>query len=199
MQLAFAVLDGKFTFVNLFQIYSGAKNINECRYFMKRRAFLYGLPLATLSPNLVWARALKPYRGPTITRIVLNKGERRLYLLSGAKIIKKYKVALGFVADGPKRYRGDGKTPEGSYFIDRRNPESKFHLSLGISYPNSSDRAHAAAAGRDPGGDIFIHGRAGAHKGRGSDWTAGCIAVKDREMEQIYRMVRVGVQIDIFP
>lgn len=166
---------------------------------MRRRQFLFGLSLAAFLPSAALARKLKPYTGPEITRLVLNKGARKLYLLSGDKIIETFKVGLGGRAEGPKQFEGDGKTPEGSYLIDRRNPNSKFHLSLGISYPNAKDVAFAHAAGRSPGGDIFIHGRSGQHKGRGKDWTAGCIAVKDREMEKIYQMVKLGVQIDIHP
>jgi murein L,D-transpeptidase YafK len=166
---------------------------------MKRRNFISGLSICVAAPSMLHARALKVYRGPTITRLVLNKKERRLYLLSGSKVIERYKVGLGGRALGPKQFEGDGKTPEGSYVIDRRNPNSKFHLSIGISYPNAADVAFAHAAGRSPGGDIFIHGRAGEHRGRGKDWTAGCIAVKDREMEEIFQMVQLGVQIDIHP
>ena len=119
--------------------------------------------------------------------------------MSGSKVIKKYRVGLGGVPKGHKQFEGDGKTPEGSYIIDRRNPDSQFHLSIGISYPNAQDVAYARSFGRSPGGDIFIHGRAGEHAGRGRDWTAGCIAVADRHIEEIYMMVHTGTQIDIFP
>lgn len=145
------------------------------------------------------ARSLKPYDGPEITRLVLYKGRRRLYLLSGTEVIKEYKVGLGNAPEGPKRFEGDGKTPEGSYIIDRRNPNSSYHLSLGISYPNEEDRAYAAAHGKRPGGDIFIHGRARKNWFKGKDWTAGCIAVKDRHIEEIFMMVPLGTQIDIYP
>jgi murein L,D-transpeptidase YafK len=164
---------------------------------MQRRTVIAGLLAQCLAPLPAWSRSLKPYRGPQITRLVVYKERRRLYLLSGDKIIKEYKVGLGFTALGPKQFQGDGKTPEGSYLVDRRNPRSSFHLSIGISYPNAQDRAFAEAAGKNPGGDIFIHGRAGKHKGLGKDWTAGCIAVKDRQMEEIYMMVPIGVQVDI--
>nr|WP_246002392.1 L,D-transpeptidase family protein [Pacificibacter maritimus] len=146
-----------------------------------------------------FGRTLEPYFGPQITRVVLHKKRRRLYLLHGTKVIKKYKVGLGGVPVGHKQFEGDGKTPEGSYIIDRRNPNSQFHLSVGISYPNAQDIEFARARGRSPGGDIFIHGRAGEHVGRGKDWTAGCIAVADRHIEEIYMMVLTGTQIDIFP
>ena len=100
---------------------------------------------------------------------------------------------------GRKRFEGDGRMPEGSYVIDRRNPDSMFHLSIGISYPNAADTAYAAAQGQDPGGDIFVHGgpRRGIDPVGVRDWTAGCIAVTDREIEEIYAMVRDGTPIAI--
>ena len=142
----------------------------------------------------------KTYNGPEVTRVLIYKGERKMYLLHHNDVLKSYRIDLGFAAEGPKRFEGDGKTPEGDYVIDRRNPNSAFHLSIGISYPNAEDIARARAAGRSPGGDIFIHGRPNAKKrGNGRDWTAGCIAVRDREMEDIYAMVRNGTPISIFP
>jgi murein L,D-transpeptidase YafK len=166
---------------------------------MKRRKVIVGLGAFSLFPASAFARKLEPYFGPKVTRLVLYKGKRRLYLLSGDKILKKYKVGLGGVPVGHKRFENDGKTPEGSYIVDRRNPKSKYHLSIGISYPNRDDIAYAVEHGRNPGGEIFIHGRAGAHRGRGRDWTAGCIAVADKHIEEIYMMVLTGTQIDIYP
>lgn len=122
-----------------------------------------------------------------------------MHLLHHDQVLKTYRIALGYAPLGDKRHEGDGRTPEGRYYIDRRNPNSEFHLSLGISYPNRADIAEAAALGKPAGGDIFIHGRAGRHRGKGRDWTAGCIAVKDREIEDIYAMVREGTVIDILP
>lgn len=138
------------------------------------------------------------YDGPDVTRIQVLKDARRMYLLHGTDVLEEYRVHLGFSALGPKRFKGDGKTPEGAYYIDRRNPRSSFHLSLGISYPNEADRAFAAYHGRDPGGDIFIHGDRRPEDPQGPDWTAGCIAVRDRQMEQVYAMVKLGTPIDIF-
>lgn len=138
------------------------------------------------------------YSGPRITQVHVQKGKRRLHLISGRKVIKSYKISLGGAPAGPKRFEGDGKTPEGIYIIDRQNPNSSYHLSIGISYPNTNDAAYAAAFGRRPGGDIFIHGQAGKDGGR-SDWTAGCIAVTDDEIEEIYSMVTVGTPIVITP
>lgn len=141
----------------------------------------------------------KTYSGPAITAVQVFKDSRRMYLIADREVVKDYKISLGGDPIGPKRFEGDGKTPEGPYMIDRRNPNSAYHLSLGVSYPNASDRAFAEANGKKPGGDIFIHGQAGKNKGRGRDWTAGCIAVTDEEIEEIYSMVANGTPIHIFP
>jgi murein L,D-transpeptidase YafK len=94
---------------------------------------------------------------------------------------------------------GDGRTPEGQYLIDRRNPSSEFHLSIGISYPNNVDREIAKTLGKSPGGDIFIHGKPRKYRRASPDWTAGCIAVTNRQMEKIYAMVQDGTPITIQP
>lgn len=142
----------------------------------------------------------KSYNGPQVTQILIDKSDRELFLLSGNTVLKSYKVDLGFNPDGHKAYEGDGRTPEGVYHIDRRNPNSAFHLSLGISYPNKQDRAKARAMGKSPGGDIFIHGGPKLRKNKGKrDWTAGCIAVTDKQIEQIYAMVQDGTPILIKP
>src|SRR6056297_3567621 len=98
------------------------------------------------------------YDGPPVTRGQIQKSDRRMYLLHHNAVLEAYDVQLGFTAAGPKQFEGDGKTPEGRYHIDRRNPDSAFYLSVGIDYPNAADRAFAASMGRKPGGDIFIHG-----------------------------------------
>ncbi|SLN43154.1 L,D-transpeptidase catalytic domain [Roseovarius litorisediminis] len=141
----------------------------------------------------------KTYNGPEVTRVIVDKSEREMFLLHHEKVLKSYNVDLGFAPNGHKEFEGDGKTPEGSYLIDRRNPNSDFHLSIGISYPNERDIAKARAVGRDPGGDIFIHGRPNKRSGIGPDWTAGCISVKNREMEDIYAMVKDGTLVTITP
>ena len=138
------------------------------------------------------------YDGPAVTRVVVQKTPRRMLLLNGATPLEIYDVQLGFTATGPKRFEGDGRTPEGRYHIDRRNPNSSFYLSIGIDYPNEADRAFAASMGMRPGGDIFIHGWGDKRRKRDDDWTAGCIAVTNREMRDVYAMVRDGVPVDIY-
>ena len=140
----------------------------------------------------------KTYNGPAVTSVQVHKGERKMYLLHHERVLKSYDIALGFSPVGHKQFEGDGRTPEGTYIIDRRNPNSEFHLSIGISYPNQADRAYAEAFGNKPGGDIFIHGGPKRKVSR-RDWTAGCIAVTDKEMERIYAMVKDGTPILILP
>lgn len=141
----------------------------------------------------------KTYNGPEVTQVVISKTDRKMYLLHHREVLEQYDVGLGFAPLGHKQFEGDGRTPEGAYLIDRRNPRSEFHLSLGISYPNEQDVARALAAGKKPGGDIFIHGRPGKYRNGGRDWTAGCIAITNREIEQVYAMVRDGTPVTITP
>ncbi|TFL18115.1 L,D-transpeptidase family protein [Jannaschia formosa] len=138
------------------------------------------------------------YHGPEVTRVHVQKSDRRMYLFHHNAVLETYDVQLGFTALGPKQFEGDGKTPEGRYHIDRRNPESSFYLSIGIDYPNAADRAFAEAQGRKPGGDIFIHGWGDKRRKRSEDWTAGCIAVTNREMKLVYAMVQDGTPVDIY-
>ena len=140
----------------------------------------------------------KTYNGPEVTEIQVSKSDRKMYLLHNDEVLKTYKIGLGFNPVGHKQFEGDGKTPEGTYYISHRNPKSEFHLSLGISYPNEADRAFASTKGKPPGGDIFIHGGPN-RKVTKRDWTAGCIAVTDRQMERIYAMVKPGTPIHILP
>ena len=162
----------------------------------RRTALLGGLALGLAG----CASKFRTYDGPEVTRLQMFKGDRNLFLFNNTSVLKAYRIDLGFAPEGPKRFEGDGKTPEGAYTVDRRNPDSLFHLSIGISYPNEADIAFAAAQGREPGGDIFIHGgpRPGIDPTDVRDWTAGCIAVTDRQIEDIYAMVKDGTPIDIY-
>lgn len=148
------------------------------------------------------AGKFKTYSGPPVTQIIVNKSARQMLFLSGNTIIKAYNVGLGNEPIGHKQFEGDGRTPEGLYYIDRRNPDSRYHLSLGISYPNPQDEANAAALGMRAGSDIFIHGQGSEGQALSKvkrDWTVGCIAVTDPEIEDIYAMVREGTPIQINP
>jgi murein L,D-transpeptidase YafK len=138
--------------------------------------------------------------GRIVDRIVVKKGERRMYLMRNGQPLRSYKVALGYSPVGHKRRQGDGKTPEGVYFIDRRNPASNYRKALGISYPNTADRLHATRRGDNPGGAIMIHGQPNRKRDpQTGDWTFGCIAVSDMEIDEIYEVVEVGTPIEILP
>jgi len=137
-------------------------------------------------------------------KILIEKKERRLSLFSKDKIVKTYKIALGGEPDGAKERQGDNKTPEGTYIIDSRNKNSRFHLSLHISYPNEKDKKRAKQLGVSPGGDIMIHGIKNEMSWVGDrhteiDWTKGCIAVTDEEIEEINKLVPNGTAVEIRP
>jgi murein L,D-transpeptidase YafK len=130
--------------------------------------------------------------------IVVHKERREMLLLRGNNVLRSYRVALGPDTVGHKQREGDGRTPEGTYVIDKRNPKSRYHLALHISYPNEADRAYALQQGLDPGGEIMIHGLKDGEIREG-DWTQGCLAVTDAEMDEIWSLVPDGTPIRIHP
>lgn len=137
-------------------------------------------------------------------KIVVRKKEHTLELFRGGSAFKKYKIALGTRPIGPKTQQGDHKTPEGTYTIDRRNAHSHFYRALHISYPNAEDRERAQKVGVPAGGDIMIHGLPNGFGWLGSahrlrDWTDGCIAVTDAEMNEIWQLVPDGARVEIQP
>lgn len=142
--------------------------------------------------------------GTTIDRILVEKSARTLSVFANRERLKSYRIALGLNPVGAKEQEGDNKTPEGIYKIDSRNPQSNFHLGLHISYPSDEDEARAAERGVNAGFDIMIHG---IQNGRGwigafhrlHDWTAGCIALSDEEMEELWRVTPDGTTVEIRP
>jgi tetratricopeptide (TPR) repeat protein len=137
-------------------------------------------------------------------KVLIEKNERRLTLLVGGEVIKTYKIDLGGNPVGPKERQGDNKTPQGTYTIDARNRDSGYHLSLHISYPNEKDRMRARELGVSPGGNIMIHGIKNGFSWVGVchseiDWTKGCIAVTDEDIEEIDRLVPNGTVVEIRP
>ena len=158
---------------------------------------------------LLWVRPapapvpqpLPPLVG-TVDRIVIEKAARRMVLMQAGQPVRSYRIALGFTPTGDKARQGDGRTPEGVFTINRRNDKSAYHLSLGLDYPQAEDRARARAGGYDPGGDIMIHGQPNSLpegyivKG---DWTAGCIAVTNAEMREIWAATPTGTPVEIRP
>jgi murein L,D-transpeptidase YafK len=140
----------------------------------------------------------------TADRIVVEKSAHTMTLLRQGKVLKTYTVALSTVPVGAKEHTGDHKVPEGLYTIDRKNPHSQFHLALHISYPNAADSERARKLGLAPGGDIEIHGLSEAYSWIGGvhravDWTDGCVAVTNAEIEEIYPLVPVGTPLEIRP
>lgn len=139
-----------------------------------------------------------------IDKLIVEKSERKMTAFSGNIAIKQYRIALSKQPKGHKEFEGDMKTPEGVYTIFDKNPNSSYYKNLGVSYPNEEDRAYAASIQKKPGGDIKIHG---LRNGRGYigrfhrwvDWTYGCIAVTNAEMEELYHAVKIGATIEIYP
>ncbi|MBW4056489.1 MAG: L,D-transpeptidase family protein [Proteobacteria bacterium] len=143
------------------------------------------------------------HKGPA-DKILIEKKERRLSLISKGKVLKTYQIALGGNPNGPKERQGDNKTPEGTYVIDSKNRDSRYHLSLHISYPNEKDKKRAKQHGVSPGGDIMIHGLKNGFSWVGDlhtevDWTKGCIAVTDKEIEEIDKLAPNGTIVEIRP
>ncbi len=141
---------------------------------------------------------------PMIDSLAIHKEERELMVFSHHQLARTYHVSLGPFPLGPKECEGDGKTPEGNYFINAKNPASIYHKNLGVSYPNSEDADRARALGKRPGGDIKIHGlplgcEGYKQKYLAKDWTAGCIALTNKEIDELYERVKVGAPVVITP
>lgn len=149
-----------------------------------------------------------------VTYILVHKSGRKMALFSGDQVLKEYTISLGFNPRGHKQFEGDGRTPEGKYFIEYKNPNSEYNLSLKISYPNEQDRARARSQNQKPGDAIMIHGwpqsasqrrlvtqihRMDARRAFPDKWTAGCIAVLDPEIEEMYPRIGVRTPIEICP
>ena len=167
--------------------------------------FLLLLCLAAIGVAAVAQLNIDPLpRDAVADRVLVEKSARRLTLLRNGGTLKTYRVALGRAPVGAKEYEGDQRTPEGIYSIDFHKPDSDYHLALHVSYPEERDVDRAAAQGRSAGSDIMIHG---LPNGRGwigrfhrrSDWTAGCVAVANFEIEEIYRAVPDGTPIELRP
>jgi murein L,D-transpeptidase YafK len=173
---------------------------NHCHSERSFKAFLCLVTLMVALNGLCKANAA----GPDVDEIVIVKSARTMKLMHHDQVVKTYRVALGTVPVGAKQKHGDHKTPEGDYVISGKNPHSEFHLSLRISYPNAADRERARKLGVSPGGDIMIHGVMPEYAWLGSrqsetDWTDGCIAVSNAEIEEIFRLVPVGTKVQIQP
>lgn len=178
---------------------------------MRRLRRLLLLAAMALAIGYGWMRMAPPDHPGTdapapahASRVVIDKSSRTLTLHQGDRPFRAYRIALGGEPTGHKLQEGDGRTPEGRYRIDAANPGSAFHLALRISYPNAADRSAAAARGVSPGGDIMIHGLPNGYGAIGIahrliDWTNGCIALTNEEMEEVWRLVPVGTPVEIHP
>ena len=158
--------------------------------------FLLGACMAQAAPQARQAGAVDLVR--------VYKAERKLQLVSGGQVVREFKIALGGDPKGPKRQEGDGKTPEGAYTLDYKNAATGYHRAIHISYPNSADRAAARARGVQPGGAIMIHGQKNGYgwlsfASQHMDWTKGCIALSDADMDLVWSLVPAGTRIEIHP
>jgi murein L,D-transpeptidase YafK len=160
--------------------------------------------LARADTSMPVATLYGPADIQSVSKVVVRKGERRLYLMDGEDVVRSYRISLGDNPEGHKLYEGDERTPEGDYTLDWRNTESDFYKSIHISYPSEQDRELASAWGLNPGGSIMIHGLPNnvgdlAFAYAGLDWTDGCIAVTNKEMDEIWQLVSDGTTISIQP
>ena len=140
--------------------------------------------------------------GITIDKIIVIKSQRKMMVFSNNQLIKTYRISLGRKPVGPKQYEGDKRTPEGLYYLNDKNPNSTFHKNLGVSYPDKYDVENAISRGKNPGGDIKIHG---IRNGLGFinkfhrliDWTSGCIALTNSEIDELFDSAQIGIPIEI--
>lgn len=173
---------------------------------MKRKYLKLILIFGLIGFGLIfYFKPFKPLdKSVTIDKIVVTKHKRTLDLISNNQIVKSYKISLGRVPKGQKEFEGDKKTPEGLYFINDKNPNSGYHKNLGISFPNEQDIKRAKSIGKSPGGLIKIHGIRNGFGWIGGfhllfDWTLGCIAMTNKEIDELYENVKIGTPIEIKP
>ena len=162
------------------------------------------LTMVFMFAALPWHGGLQASGFPTADRVLVEKGERKLHLMRNGEIFRTFEIALGIRPVGDKEYEGDFRTPEGTYLLDTRNPNSEYFLSIHVSYPNRQDVREARSKGLDPGGAIMIHGqpndptRSEAYY-QTQDWTNGCIAVSNSDMIDIWLMTPDNTPIEIRP
>jgi len=181
---------------------------------MRKILILFVLIAAYLFAWVLWERYTAPSvpTSPTthetipvvgsIDRILIEKSSRRMTLIQNGNTVRSYTIALGFAPQGTKVKEGDGKTPEGIFKINRRNEHSKFTLSLGLDYPRPADTERARKGGYSAGGDIFIHGQPNGLLSTlklSGDWTAGCIALSNQEIQELWQIIPIGTTIEIRP
>jgi len=167
-------------------------------------SFIASCAVALACISLLLTAAVRAQAPTVVDRILVEKSKRTLTLLNGTKVVKTYKVALGRNPQGAKDRQGDHKTPEGIYSVDAKKPDSRFYKALHISYPSPGDRERAQKLGLSPGSDVEIHGLGsmwgwvGAQHRR-IDWTDGCIALTNEEIDEIYPLIKIGTPVEIRP
>ena len=176
--------------------------IKILQYLLKNSLYVIMLSIACLTSCNLFIEQKLPDNFQ-IDRILVDKSKRKLIVYDNGKRLKSYKISIGRSPLGAKEFQGDNKTPEGIYFIDSKNPKSGYHKNLGISYPNKKDIAHAKKQGRSPGGDIKIHGYqnglALGYLNIKYSWTYGCIALTNKDVDELYEIIKVGTIIEIVP
>ncbi|OYU80663.1 MAG: hypothetical protein CFE23_08030 [Flavobacterium sp. BFFFF1] len=170
---------------------------------IKNMFIVIAIILFVIAGYYCWPETALP-EDTKVDLLVVYKSKRKLLAYADGKLIKTYTISLGSDPIGHKAYEGDMKTPEGIYTINAKNANSGYHKNLGVSYPNDADREAAAAIGKKPGGDIKIHGLRNGRDWIGklhrwTDWTHGCMAVTDREMDELFDAVAMGTPIEIKP
>ena len=160
---------------------------------MKKLLWLVLFSTFATAAMYIWPDDRLPAKTP-IDKLIVYKSKRKMMAYNGDKLVKTYSIALGFNPVGHKQKEGDGRTPEGKYYINDRNPNSGYHKNLGVSYPNEADKAAAKKKNISPGGDIKIHGLPNNQSDVGkfhslNDWTFGCIAVTNDEIDELYAAV----------
>ena len=182
---------------------SAKRNRRSARAFLVLALLLLALAGAMwLRPPVAPAPIEPPSLSGKLDRILIEKSARKMTVFREGRALKTYRIALGFAPIGDKQREGDGRTPEGRFRIDRRNEASAFHLSLGLDYPQADDIKRARAGGYSPGGDIFIHGQPNSRHGHPTltqDWTAGCIAVSDSDIRELWAAVTIGTEVELRP
>lgn len=172
-------------------------------FIMKKFFWIAALSICATTVYFIWPETKLPAKTP-IDKLIVHKAKRKMMAYNGDKLVKTYTIALGFNPIGHKQEEGDGRTPEGTYTINDRNPNSGYHKNLGVSYPNDADKAAAKKRNVSPGGDIKIHGLPYNQPDFGkfhrfNDWTFGCIAVTNDEIDELYIAVKMNAVIQILP
>ncbi|MGV3461066.1 MAG: L,D-transpeptidase family protein [Flavobacterium sp.] len=170
---------------------------------MKKLFWIVAFSIFVTTAYFIWPETKLP-AGTVVDKLIVHKSKRKMMAYSDAKLVKTYNISLGFNPVGHKQQEGDGRTPEGTYVINDRNPNSGYHKNLSVSYPNDADKAVAKKRKVSPGGDIKIHGLPNNQPDFGkfhrmNDWTFGCIAVTNEEIDELYIAVKKNAVIEILP